>query len=134
MWVFWVHASNAARFEQSFRDIADHAKIFGRQNPTANIFQLVHDWLLDDRKGKWVFILDNVDDASFLVEARSTGQDGQTNGISSRNLRPLVAYLPQCPNGSILITTRSKSAARKLVDEKNTIVIGPMSEADALDL
>ncbi|KAJ5604797.1 hypothetical protein N7510_009951 [Penicillium lagena] len=29
-WVFWVHASNEARFEQSFRDIADLVKILGR--------------------------------------------------------------------------------------------------------
>ncbi|KAJ6014641.1 hypothetical protein N7540_009232 [Penicillium herquei] len=29
-WVFWVHASNEARFEQSFRDIADWVKIPGR--------------------------------------------------------------------------------------------------------
>jgi hypothetical protein len=42
-WVLWVHASNAARFEVSFRDIADRAKIAGRQNPQANIFKLVHD-------------------------------------------------------------------------------------------
>jgi hypothetical protein len=133
-WVFWVHASNAARFEQSFRDIANRVKIFGRQNPTANIFQLVHDWLLDNRKGKWVLILDNLDDASFLVEARSTDQDGQTNGIESRNSRPLAAYLPQCLHRSILITTRSKYIALKLVKQRNIIEIEPMSKADALEL
>jgi hypothetical protein len=62
-WVFWVHVSNAARFEQSFRDIANCVKISGRQNPQANIFQLVHDWLRNDTKRKWVLILDFVDDA-----------------------------------------------------------------------
>jgi hypothetical protein len=91
----------------------------------------VHDWLLDDRKGKWVLILDNVDDASFLVEARSTAQ---TNGIESGNLRPLVAYLPQCPHGSILITTRSRDMALKLVEQRNIIEVEPMSKADALEL
>jgi len=44
-WVFWVYASNAARFEQGYRDIADVIKIAGRENPKANIFKLVHDWL-----------------------------------------------------------------------------------------
>ena len=44
-WVFWVHASNAARFEQGYRDIADVIKIAGREDPRANIFKLVHDWL-----------------------------------------------------------------------------------------
>jgi len=45
-----------------------------------------------------------------------------------------MVYLPRSRNGLILIITRSKSAARKLVDEKNIIVIGLMSEADALEL
>ncbi|PQE18243.1 hypothetical protein CJF30_00010977 [Rutstroemia sp. NJR-2017a BBW] len=134
MWVFWVHASNAARFEQSFRDIANCVKIPGRQNLQANIFQLVHDWLCNDRKGKWVLILDNVDDASFLVQAQSIGKEGQTNNINCENLRPLIAYLPQCPNGSILITTRSKSAALKLVEQRNIIAVEPMDRSDALAL
>jgi hypothetical protein len=60
------------------------------------MFQLVHDWLRSYRKGKWVLILDNVDDAGFLIGAQSTGQDGHTNGIGSGDLQPLVTYLPQC--------------------------------------
>ncbi|KAH9203201.1 putative kinesin [Leptodontidium sp. 2 PMI_412] len=133
-WVFWVHASNAARFEQSFRDIANYVKISGRQNPRADVFQLVHDWLRDDKKGKWVLILDNVDDVGFLVEARRTGQDGQTIGIESGNPRPLVSYLPQCPHGSILITTRSEDVALNLVEKRDLITIDPMSSEDALKL
>jgi hypothetical protein len=129
-WVFWVHASNAARFEHSFRDIANCVKISGRQNPQANIFQLVHDWLRNDRNGEWVLILDNVDDAGFLVEAQSTGQAGR----GSEKARPLVEYLPQCPNGSILITTRSKSAALKVVEQRNIITVEPMDRAEGLAL
>ena len=132
--MFWVHASNAARFEQSFRDIANCVKISGRQNPQTNIFQLVHDWLRSDRKGKWVLILDNVDDASFLVKAQSTGQDGHTNGRGSEKVRSLVEYLPQCPNGSILITSRSKSAALKVVEQRDIITVEPMDRADGLAL
>ncbi|KFY92601.1 hypothetical protein V498_04837 [Pseudogymnoascus sp. VKM F-4517 (FW-2822)] len=133
-WVFWVHASNADRFEQSFRDIANFIKLSGRQNQKANIFQLLRDWLRDERKGEWVLILDNVDDANFLVKAQSTSQDGQTNGIDSGNLQSLVSYLPQCPNGSILITTRSRNTALKLVEQRDTITVGPMGSADALTL
>jgi hypothetical protein len=94
----------------------------------------VHDWLRNDRKGKWVLILDNMDDAAFLVETPRTGQDGQTNGVGSGNLRPLLSYLPQCPNGSILITTRSENAALKLVERRDIIAIQPMSKPDALAL
>jgi hypothetical protein len=129
-----VHASNAARFEQSYLDIANRVKISDPQKPRANIFQLVHDWLSNKRKGKWLLILDNVDDAGFLLKARSTGQDVQTNDLDSINTRPLVSYLPQCQHGSILITARSRSAALKLVEQRNIIAVEPMNKADAVAL
>ncbi|KAF1941184.1 hypothetical protein EJ02DRAFT_423288 [Clathrospora elynae] len=65
-WVFWLYASNAAQFEQSFRDIADCVKIARRQDPQANIFKMVHDWL-QDCKQQWLLVLDNVDDARYSV-------------------------------------------------------------------
>lgn len=61
-WVLWVHASNAARLEQSYRDIADRLKMLGQDNLRANIFKLVHDRLCDSARGKWVLVLDNVKD------------------------------------------------------------------------
>ncbi|KIW35751.1 uncharacterized protein PV06_11909 [Exophiala oligosperma] len=125
-WVFWVHASNVARFEQSYRDIANCVKIPGRHNPKINIFQLVHDWLWDKGKGSWMLILDNVDDARFLVENRGWVQEQQTN-----HTRPLPLYLPQCQHGRTLITTRSRDAALKLVELGNILTIDPMSEANA---
>jgi hypothetical protein len=129
-----VHASNAARLEQSYRDIASYIKISGRRNPKANIFELVQDWLRNERKGKWILILDNVDDANFLLEAQTTAQDGQQSNLKGRNLQPLVSYLPQCQNGSILITTRSRNVALKLVEQRNTIVVEPMNKADVVTL
>jgi tetratricopeptide (TPR) repeat protein len=131
-WVFWVHASNASRFEQSFREIANYVKIPGRQDSQVNIFQLVHDWLRNDRKGKWILILDNVDDVGFLIQPQSISDTRPTNSIGSG--KPLVAYLPQCPNGSILITTRSKGAALNLVEQRDIITVEPMGEVDALGL
>jgi hypothetical protein len=71
-WVFWVHASNAARFEQSYRDIADCVKIAGRWDPQANIFELVHNWLRDCKQ-RWVLVLDNVDDGRFLLSGQANG-------------------------------------------------------------
>ncbi|KAG9232663.1 P-loop containing nucleoside triphosphate hydrolase protein [Amylocarpus encephaloides] len=133
-WVFWVHASNAARLEKSFRDIANRVKVPGRRNLTANIFQLVHDWLCDEKKGKWVFILDNVDDAGFLVEAPNSNQDGHTNSRGSEKVERLVEYLPQRPHGSILMTTRSKSAALKVAESRDIIVVEPMNRSDGLAL
>lgn len=91
----------------------------------------MHDWLRSDGKGKWVLILDNVDNASFLVKTLSISQNGRTTGIESGNLRSLVSYLPQCQNGSILIITRSRSAALELVERRNIIAIEPMDKVDA---
>lgn len=106
-WVLWVHASNAARFEQSCRDIADRVKIAGRQDPQADIFKLLHDWLSDGSE-RWLLVLDNVDDAGFLVDMQASS--------SKTAARPLLDYLPHCEHGSILVTTRNKEAAQKLVE------------------
>ena len=57
-----MHASNAARLEQSYRDIADRLKVLGQDNLRANIFKLVHDRLCDSARGEWVLVLDNVKD------------------------------------------------------------------------
>ena len=61
-----MHASNAARFEQGYRDIANTVKIVGRESPKAEIFKLVYDWLRE-YEGTWLIILDNVDNANFLI-------------------------------------------------------------------
>ena len=128
-----MHASNAARFEQSFRDIADKVKIAGRRDPQANIYKLVHDWLCDSRQ-RWLLVLDNVDDARFLLsgQADSHDQDQPTNAQVIR--KPLREYLPHCERGSILVTTRNKEAARNLVEQRSIISVEPMDEAQALAL
>jgi hypothetical protein len=68
-----VYASNAARLEQSYREVAVEVKIAGRKDPRTNIYKLVHDWLRDEKKGKWRLILDNVNNDRFLHEASVSG-------------------------------------------------------------
>lgn len=128
-WVFWVHASNAARFEQSYRDIAESVKIAGRQSPQANIFKLVHDRLRDSKE-RWMIVLDNVDDARFLLDIQDNGQ-GQSADASNTTARPLREYLPHCEQGSILVTTRNKEAALKLVDQRDIVFVAPMDKLQA---
>ncbi|KAJ5718803.1 hypothetical protein N7488_004449, partial [Penicillium malachiteum] len=133
-WVFWVHASNAARFEQSFRDIANQAKILGRQNPTVNIFQLVESWLQDSKRGKWLLILDNIDDDEFLRQPSATGQQRPAVGQSNTSTKPLLEFLPRSPNGSIIITSRSQEVALKIVDHQDIIKVEPMNKPEAIEL
>lgn len=129
-----MHASNAARFKQSYRDIANYIKVPRRQDPKADIFQLVHDWLHDKRKGKWFIILDNVDDASFLLKAQSTDHDQERSSVEGKSRQPLISYVPQRKHGSVLVTTRSKNAARGLVSERDIVTVDPMEMGDALSL
>ncbi|KAF2022622.1 hypothetical protein EK21DRAFT_119566 [Setomelanomma holmii] len=105
-WVFWVHASNAARFEQSYRDIADQVKIAGRQDPQANIFKLI----------TWTML------AFFSTFTPTVAA------------RPLLDYLPHCERGSILVTTRNEEAALKLVERRDIIYVEPMDDAEGLAL
>ncbi|KAF2022749.1 hypothetical protein EK21DRAFT_40356, partial [Setomelanomma holmii] len=118
-WVFWVHASNAERFEQSYRNIAGCIKIAGRQDPQANIFKLVHNWLRDC-KHQWLVILDNVDDACFLLDCPAT------NSTTAR--KPLREYLPHCERSSILVTVQNNEAALKLVKRRDIVTVGPMDQ------
>jgi NB-ARC domain len=133
-WVFWVYASNATRFKQSWTEIADHVKIPGRKNLKADIFKLVHDWLRDERNGKWLLILDNADDARWLLENQTTSEAVPASESYYRPARPLWEYLPQSQHGSVLVTTRSRSVALKLVEEHDIITVEPMDEAHAVAL
>lgn len=129
-WVFWVHASNAARFRQSFQEIADYLKISGRRDQKADILQLVHDWLRDERR-KWLLVLDNVDDAGFLFENDHAASTEQLRSAAGNVSRRLLSYLPCSQNGSFLFTTRSKDAALQLVEARCITTVEPMDQADA---
>ncbi|KAJ6092788.1 hypothetical protein N7486_008077, partial [Penicillium sp. IBT 16267x] len=109
-WVFWVHASNATRFEQSFRDIAEQAKFSG------------------------LLILNNIDDDGFLRQPSVTGQQSLEVGLSNSSIKPLLEFLPRSPNGSIIIISRNREVALKIVDHEDVIEIEPMNRSEALKL
>ncbi|KAJ6785588.1 hypothetical protein PWT90_00460 [Aphanocladium album] len=121
-WVFWVHAGTRARVEEGFRAIADAVKLPGRHKPKADIPQLLSTWLSYESNGKWLLILDSADDADVFYGA----------GNGSGQL-PLASYLPQSPNGSILLTSRDHSFAARLTGNfKSVIKVGPMKPDEAL--
>ncbi|KAF1966818.1 hypothetical protein BU23DRAFT_312572, partial [Bimuria novae-zelandiae CBS 107.79] len=134
-WVFWVHASNAVRFEQAYRDIAAKVQLPGHDDPKADTLRLVHNWLCDERNGWWLMILDNADDDDVFFSAdEDTGGTAQTNEATSQK-RPLATFLPQTPNGSILITSRNSAAAFNLIGmHGSTAKVEPMGVEDALAL
>ncbi|KAJ6003890.1 hypothetical protein N7540_013172 [Penicillium herquei] len=124
MWVFWIHASNAARLEQGYQQIAAVAEIPGRDDPKMNILQLVYQWLCDAQNGRWLMVLDNADDDGIFF-----------SGNISDEREPLVKFLPQAAHGSMLITSRNGLAARNLVgSEGHVIAVQPMNEEESLTL
>jgi tetratricopeptide (TPR) repeat protein len=129
-----VHASNEARFEQSFRDIADQLKIPGRQDPKANIFRLVENWLRDEKNGKWICILDNADDDKFLCSLPAAKKGALTKELSNASTKPLLEYVPRSRNGFTIITSRSREVALKMVKHTDLIPVNPMERSEALEL
>ncbi|KAJ5965914.1 hypothetical protein N7481_012628 [Penicillium waksmanii] len=132
-WVFWIHASNSARCEQSLRDLADRVKIPGRDERTANIFQIFRNWLQDEQIGRWILVLDGVDDHSLLRETYVTRSEGQTSQ-SMITTQPPLRYLLECSNGSIIITSRNRHVALDITSLQDIIEVPPMEKAEALDL
>lgn len=74
-WVFWVHASRRARFEEGYVKIAERAKLPGWDQPDVDNLKLVHSWLCDEANGPWVMIIDNADDLAVFPRSseRSKG-------------------------------------------------------------
>jgi tetratricopeptide (TPR) repeat protein len=121
-WIFWIHAGTQARIQEGFRTIADAVKLSGRSQSKADIPQLVYGWLSNERNGRWTIIIDSADDGDVFYAAND-GHEG----------KPLADYLPQSPNGSIVVTTRNRDLAYKLTGSYDNIIeVGPMALADGL--
>jgi tetratricopeptide (TPR) repeat protein len=134
-WVFWIHASNATRFEQGYRDIASKIQLPGRDDPKVNILRLVSNWLCHEGNGRWLMILDNADDNDVFFRLDEDTERGMWANDIAGSRKPLESFLPQTPNGSILITSRNSTAAMNLVGVYyNVIRVEPMDEGDALAL
>jgi hypothetical protein len=120
--VFWVHASNAARLEEAYSDIA--AKV-GLPKPggVAENLQAVRRWLSDAANGQWLMIVDNADDEVTI----ELGKDGQSISLAS--------LLPQSDHGAVLITSRNANVAYCLVGrQRDIITVNAMSEEEAAQL
>lgn len=104
----------------------------GRDEPKADIFRLVYNWLCDKRNGRWLLILDNADDDNVFASTTAKS-DGVAHGIDG-GATGLASFLPQSANGWILITSRDRLAAINLVGAGNVANVEPMAEKEALTL
>ncbi|KAI9854168.1 MAG: hypothetical protein M1813_001338, partial [Trichoglossum hirsutum] len=133
-WVFWVHASSITRFEEGYRKIAERAKLPGWDQPDVDILRLVYSWLCDEANGRWVIIIDNADDLGVFT-CPSDRRKGSKDDVFSNAAAALLESLPQSPNGSILITSRSRDVAFRLTGSYADIIrVYPMDQPHALAL
>jgi len=118
--VFWVHANNTARFKQSYRNIANAAKIPGIEDPKADVLNLVFQWLGSDESGSWLLILDNADDTDLFFSPFISA----TAHTSAPNIESpcLSGYLPQTGTGSILVTSRDEGTAIRLTGSRKQVL------------
>lgn len=119
--VFWVQASDAASFNNSYRKIAQKLAITGLEDDKADMKQLVFT-VLQGLMSPWVLIVDNADDYGVLSKA----DDGNVS-------RELIEYIPNCGRGAVLFTTRDHKAATAFAAEK-VIRIKEMTRKESIDL
>lgn len=118
-----MHASNLARLEAAFSDIADEVGLPPQPTAAVNTLQLVRRWLCNEANGRWLIIVDNAD-TDITIEMQK-----EEEKVS------LAALLPQSNHGAILITSRNADVARSLVSrEKDIITVGTMSDEEAVQL
>jgi hypothetical protein len=128
--VLWIHASSAARLEQSIRTNLDDLKVSGRADQGANVLQLLRGWLQDSKNGKWLLILDNVDDARYLLGPPSHPKQQGDLVLHER----ILDYFPASNHGSILVTSRTTDAASKVVGRSSIISVEQMGAEHAVEL
>lgn len=85
--------------------------------------------------GKWILVLDNIDDDELLRKSSATGTETQANAQSYASTQPPLRYLLESSNGSIIITSRNKGVGLDITGhQRNIIDVQLIDKGEALDL
>ena len=128
--VYWIHASNAERFRQAYASIAIECQVAGYDDPKTDVLPLVKRWLEQKHGGRWLMVIDNADDMQVFFGL----QMGPTDTGSSGHEGNIGRYLPECPHGALLVTTRNKQTGSRLIKGKRPIEVGGMDEVETAQL
>ncbi|KAH6714496.1 hypothetical protein BKA61DRAFT_575242 [Leptodontidium sp. MPI-SDFR-AT-0119] len=128
LWVFWVYASTAERFEGAYRSIATTLDLPGADDPKTDVLGLVSRWLSNIDNGRWLMILDNADDINVFQKTKEEGSSKE-NGP---NL-PLSSYIPQSRTRSVLVTTRDRRATSWLSTRYASVITVNLMNPDKAD-
>lgn len=101
--MFWVQAATVARFEETYKRITSECGLVTREDSQIDTIPLVQNWLKNRHNGRWLMVIDNVDDDDvFFRQSTSNGK------IISQSI-------PRTGKGSLLFTTRSRDIALDLI-------------------
>ncbi|KAI6777609.1 uncharacterized protein J7T54_002877, partial [Emericellopsis cladophorae] len=104
-------------FEASYRTIAETLLLPRRTDAEVNVLALVRDWLQKVDGNPFLMVIDNADNVD-IHSGNVLHDDG------------LALYLPKCDHGKVLVTTRSRNVAEKLVGHGEWIQQVPVMEHD----
>ncbi|KAJ5151145.1 kinesin light chain [Penicillium canariense] len=117
--IFWVQALSMETFEQGCMEIARALGLHQDQESKEDVKELIRRQLCTKSAGKWLLIVDNVDDLDLLRGLH------QTDG--------LLAFLPESDDGLSIFTTRHGEVAQHLAGS-DVVEIGRMTGQETVNL
>lgn len=128
VWVFWIRAGSKLKFESSYCDIAQEIGLISAKDEDARgaVPSMVLKWLKNEYNGRWVMIVDGMDDPDVL-----------SPGSTSSGESSLAGLLPRVDHGSVLITSRLRTAALNMIGSHefdNIIDVDIMNDVEAEQL
>ncbi|KAH7120138.1 hypothetical protein B0J13DRAFT_568367 [Dactylonectria estremocensis] len=123
--VHWVNASSAEQLQLSYMRIAKTLHLNKESTERHHAIEAVHRSLKHDSSGAWLMVLDGLE-----RDAHLTTTTPHDSGKSLLDLMPTGMF------ARVLITTRSKSLAKRLVgkDTKSMIRVDALSNKDAIEV
>ena len=103
--VFWISASDRESVYQSFTHIARRLNIPGWDDEKADVKKLVQLHLSQESVGKWLLIVDNIDETGLEPT-------GSSKAIG------LIEFLPSSGRGAIIFTTTDRNTAVALAGQQ----------------
>jgi tetratricopeptide (TPR) repeat protein len=120
--VFWVHAATLERFEETYKRIATECGIIAQEEAQLDATMLVKNWLESRHKGRWLMVIDNIDDSQVFFKELMTNQ------------KTVSQCIPRTGKGSLLFTTRSRDIAVDLILPANPIPVPVLTKSEGAEL
>ncbi|KAI0454131.1 acyl transferase/acyl hydrolase/lysophospholipase [Xylaria acuta] len=113
--VLWLPTASNAAFQQACTEAVKRLTIPAAKDEDPK--ELLQQYLNSDKSGKWLLIIDNIDEMEML--------------LGSPNQPGIGSFLPDSDNGRILFTTRPYDIASRVADDDDTVELKEMSHADS---